>query len=169
MPVRLFRVTIPTRLIAIALPAEAVPALADREVSRLPLGRLTFRPGKSRTDQRTMDRPLVIGPRNDRFLDVDGFRLFRGFYCFHRKNGLDLDDVRVGFFNNFFCRHQNGRFDGRRRRRRDRLLPSWRWNLGVLVLVLGVARGAACLLHLVFNHCDDRMVGDATLARTVVV
>ena len=32
-----------------------------------------------------------------------------------------------------------------------------------------VAGGAASLLHLVFNHRDDRMIRDAALARTIVV
>jgi hypothetical protein len=35
--------------------------------------------------------------------------------------------------------------------------------------MLGVTRGAASLLHLVFDHRDNRMIGDAALARTVIV
>ena len=166
---RLFRLTIATRLIAIALPAESVSALTDREVGRLSLWRLPLGTGKRGPDQGTMDGPLVVRPRNDRFFDVCGFRRFLGLHRLRRKNGLGLDDLGDGFFHNFFRRHQDRWLDGRRRRRRDRFLPSWRWNLGVLVLVLGVARGAACPLHLVFNHRDDRMVSDATLARTVIV
>jgi hypothetical protein len=35
--------------------------------------------------------------------------------------------------------------------------------------VIGVARGATRLFHVVFDNRDHRMVGDAALARTVVV
>ena len=42
-------------------------------------------------------------------------------------------------------------------------------NLGVLVFVIGVAGGAAGLLHLILDHRYHRMVGDAALTRTVVV
>ena len=39
----------------------------------------------------------------------------------------------------------------------------------LLVFVVRVARGAARLLHLVLDHRDHGMIGDAALARTVVV
>jgi hypothetical protein len=39
----------------------------------------------------------------------------------------------------------------------------------VLVFVVGVARGAARLLHLVLDHGNDRVIRDAPFARTVVV
>ena len=51
--------------------------------------------------------------------------------------------------------------------RRFRFLAPRR--LAALVDVLGVARRAARLLHVVFNHRDDRVIGHAPLARTVVV
>jgi hypothetical protein len=35
--------------------------------------------------------------------------------------------------------------------------------------MVGVAGRAASLLHLVFNHRNDRVIGNAALARTVVV
>jgi hypothetical protein len=35
--------------------------------------------------------------------------------------------------------------------------------------VIGVAGGASGLLHLVVNHRDDGMIGDAALARAIVV
>ena len=165
---RLFRLTIATRLIAIALAAESVSTLTDREVGRLSLWRLPLGTGKRGPDQGTMDGPLVVRRCKDRFFDVCRFRRFLGFHRLRRKNGLGFDDLGDGFLHNFFSRHQDRWLDGRRRRR-DRFLPSWRWNLSVLVLVLGVARGAACPLHLVFNHRDDRVVSDATLARTVIV
>ena len=39
----------------------------------------------------------------------------------------------------------------------------------MFVFVLGVTRGAACLLHRVFNHRDDRVIRDSPFARTVIV
>ena len=47
------------------------------------------------------------------------------------------------------------------------LVPARR--LAGLVDVLGVARRAARLLHLIVNHRHDRVVGDAALTRAVVV
>jgi hypothetical protein len=168
MSLRLLRVTISARLVAITLPTEPVAALPDGEVSRLPLRRLAFGPGKSGTNQWTMDGPLIVATRDDRFVDDDnGFGLFRGFDRFDRKHRLGLDHVDdrvLGNQNRGFCH-----VDRYWCCRRDRFLPSRRRYLGVLVLVLGVTRGAACLLHLVFDHRHYRMVCDATLARTVVV
>jgi hypothetical protein len=54
-------------------------------------------------------------------------------------------------------------------RGRPGLLAPRRRHFCLLILVVRVAGGAACLLHLVFNHRDDRMIRDAALARTVVV
>ena len=59
------------------------------------------------------------------------------------------------------------------RRLRERRITGFsatrRRHLGLLVLVIRVTGRAARLLDLVFNHGDDRMIGDAALARTVVV
>ena len=49
------------------------------------------------------------------------------------------------------------------------LLPPRRRHLCMLVLVVRVAGRAARLLDLLTNHCDNGVVGDPTLARTVVV
>src|SRR5258706_6711635 len=49
------------------------------------------------------------------------------------------------------------------------LLAARRRYPGLLVFVIRVARRAASLLHLVFDHRDDRVIGDAALARTIVV
>ena len=43
--------------------------LTDREVGRLSLWRLPLGTGKRGPDQGTMDGPLVVEPRNDRFFD----------------------------------------------------------------------------------------------------
>jgi hypothetical protein len=42
-------------------------------------------------------------------------------------------------------------------------------HAGRLVLVIRVARGTPRLLHLVLNHRHNGMIGDAALARTIVV
>ena len=42
-------------------------------------------------------------------------------------------------------------------------------DLGLFVLVFRVAGAATCLPDLVFDHGDNRMVGDAALTRAVVV
>jgi hypothetical protein len=64
------------------------------------------------------------------------------------------------------------------RRTRDRiggssgeglLPPPLGGNPRLLVFVVRVARGAACLLHLVFDHRDDRVVRNPSFARTVIV
>ena len=49
------------------------------------------------------------------------------------------------------------------------LFAARRRDPGLLVFVIRVARRAASLLHLVFDHCNDRVIGDAALARTIVV
>jgi hypothetical protein len=35
--------------------------------------------------------------------------------------------------------------------------------------MIRVARRAACLLHLIVDHRDNRVIGDATFTRTVIV
>ena len=123
-----------------------------------------------------MHGPFLVGcPRNrllgfgfDSFNGVGRVGLFRSFYRLWREIGC----VFQGIVNCLVGNDQNrrGRRVGRSPRdRRDRLLPSRRRHLRVLVLVLGVTRGAACLLHVVFEHRNNRMVGDAALARTIVV
>jgi hypothetical protein len=52
----------------------------------------------------------------------------------------------------------------------ERLLPAAGWrNARLLVLVIGVARRAARLLHRIFNHRDNDVIGDAAFTRTIVV
>src|SRR4051812_19147485 len=54
------------------------------------------------------------------------------------------------------------------RRRRIGLFPLPR-HLRVLVIVIGVARGAARVLHLVSNHRHDDVIGDPSFAWAVIV
>lgn len=48
------------------------------------------------------------------------------------------------------------------------LLPLWR-HLRLLVLMLRVAHDAASLLNCVVDHRHDGVIGNAALARTVIV
>jgi hypothetical protein len=118
MPLRLLRVTISARLVSVALPVEPATALTDCEVGRLSFRRLALGSWKGGANQRTMNRPLVVGAGNSRFFGINGFGFgfgfFRGFDRFGRRNRRVFDHV----FNCFFGSDQNGRFsrvDGRRR------------------------------------------------------
>jgi hypothetical protein len=110
--------------------------------------------------------PIIITVRGDR----SRFRLrqlgFSG--CFERFFGLGVDGrdlvgrrildrwtraegtlCRLGYF--------------------GAALAPLRRNPRLLVLVVGVARRTARLLHLVLDHRHDGVIGDAALARTIVV
>ena len=115
-----------------------------------------------------MNGPLVVG---DSGLGTRVIR-FRGLNRFRRGQGLLLRSLIDGGFNRRFRHNQSRRLRWLDRRccgHRGRLLSPWRRHFGMLVLVLSVTRGAARLLHRVFDHRDNRMIGDAALARTVVV
>jgi hypothetical protein len=176
LTLRLAAVTISARFVSVALPFESTAVLPNREIGGLAFRCLSLRTGKGRANQRTMDRPFVVSASCDRFFGVgvglggrNNLRLLAGLECGGRKIGCVVDH----FFNCRCGRHLHRRLvrlggnecscGG------DRLLPSRCRHFGVLVLVLGVTRGAAGLLHLVFDHRDDRVICDATLARTVIV
>jgi hypothetical protein len=155
--------------VPIPFPVEP-PSLPDREIGRLALGRLSFGTWQRRADEGPVYRPLVFGVTRRLAHDVCVFRPRRRLGRLDRLDRLDSDfgfDRLLGL-----GRHQDGWVGGLGRRGRGDtrflLLPRRR-NLGLLVLVLGITRGAACPLHLVFDHRDDRMVGDAALARTIVI
>jgi hypothetical protein len=153
--------------------------LTDGEVGLFALRRLTLGSGQRRSYQRAMHRPLVF--RGGR-LGFCGRRLLRCCRCDRR-----IGDARERFSGRVDDlverrrprrgrrRHERGAVgrcghrSGDERGRRPRLLLSRRGSLGLLVFVFRIARGAARLLHLVLDHSDHRMVGDAALARTVVV
>jgi len=85
----------------------------------------------------------------------------------HILNGFGLQwhflDARV--FHECFrrCGFLGGVFD-------ERLFPAARrWDACLFVLVVRVARRAARLLHLILNHRDDHVIGDAAFTRTIVV
>jgi hypothetical protein len=137
--------------------------LAHRELWFAAVGRLAVGPRQSRTDQPPMHRPFFVrAGRNGRRVGVDrGER--RGVERLRRRGHRRLVDAAVLGL---------GAVERWRNRRDEvpfRSLPALRRHLCVLVFVVRVARGASRLLHLVVNHRDDRVIGDAALARTVVV
>jgi hypothetical protein len=161
----------PAMALAVSMLVEAAAAgLTHGEVRRFPLRRLSLGSGQSGSNQRPVDRAVVIGK-------LGSFGVARG--------GVGLGVRR---FEEPFGRHERvfvGRLGGgggaaRRHRRvgqarrqirrlRARLSATGRGDTGLLVFVLRVAGRAARLLDLVVDHRDNGVIRDATLARTVVV
>ena len=155
----------------IAVAIESV--LTNGELGFLALRRLPLGTRQRRANQRSMHRPFIFtsvgvvgrgwdffGSSRDRILWW-GDEIFRS--CgerFIRDRSVGRSDRR---------RHERAAVDGSGDERSTGLLLSRRRHLGLLVLVFRIARGAACLLHLVLDHGDDRVIGNAALARTVVV
>lgn len=160
------------RFVAVALAVESPAGLTNREVGRFPLGCLSFRTWQRGANERPMYRPLVVGDRRRRFLALDfWFGLLGIVHRLGRENG-DLVDCVVESPAHAVVgndEHRISRLDRGSRDRGGGFLSSRCRHLGVLVLVLGVTRGATRLLHVVFDHRDNRMIGDTALARTVVV
>jgi hypothetical protein len=172
---------------ATAMPIAVHLALMRGELGYLPFGNLSFRARECCTDKRPMYRPFIF---NCGLLVADVFSWKRvrvrrrcdGGRCLNGSWGLRggdwlawfdqrswLGDVcgGLGLYSSALSRHA-GRNVGMQRRGRI-LLPALRRHFSLFVLVLGVAGGAASLLHLVLNHCDDGMIGNPSFARTIVV
>jgi hypothetical protein len=154
--------------------------LSDREVRTLTLdGRLAFVFRELRANQLSMDRAFFntafgflggqcsilrrsILRRGATFVFVrriaDAERgpqlVFRG----------DVSHRRGRLVHDFFRRDRD-----RRGKRRQIALATLTRNLGVLVLVIGIARRAARLLHVLGDHRHDDVVRETALPRTVVV
>jgi hypothetical protein len=172
LSLRLSPVPVTARLVAVARAIEASTGLANGEVRRLPLRGLSLGSRQRRTNERSMHGPLVVGTSRRRwFLALDRFGFFGIVHRFCRKNGSLVDRVTESLAHAFVGNdeHRISCLDRGSRDSSSRLLASRCRHLGVLVLVLGVTRGATRLLHVVFDHRDNRMIGDAALARTVVV
>ena len=147
--------------------ASAAPWLTNREVWRLPFGRLAVRSGQGCADQPAMDRTVVIarlGPvHRQRFgLLRFGRRLERGGCDWTFESVSDRFD-RVG--SEFGAQRAFHRLTGSTFGAFSAL---WR-NTRPFELVVRFAGSAACLLDLIFDHGHDGMVGDAALARAVIV
>jgi hypothetical protein len=94
---------------------------------------------------------------------LDRLRLFQRLVVFHQLF------VRCVFVDVHRGRPRTGACFRVCRRQRTGLPASRRRNPGLLVLMVRVTRGAARLLHRVVNHRDDGVIGNAALARTIVV
>jgi hypothetical protein len=160
--------------LAVALLIEPSTGLPNGEIRCFAFRGLALRARQRRAYQRAMYRPVVLGE----------WRLVRLAGRIHGGGiGKGIGRV-VGPCHGSAVRNVGGRcrsiaVDGRRDGQRSRrsvrqrrlvpLLAAGRRHSGLLVLVIRVTGRAACLLDLVFDHGDDRMIGDAALARTVVV
>jgi hypothetical protein len=162
------------------IPVRLAARLPHRELGFLPLRSLAFRPRQRGADQPAMHRAVVLtasivvgallvasvgggssldrhevrigrggGPRNDSIEIVGGVVNVLG--SLHRGNR-----ARARVVENFL-------------RQSTALLAARRRGLALLVFVLGVARRTPRLPDVVLNHRDDDMVGDAALARAVIV
>ena len=167
---------LPLAAMPVAIAAVEPAVLTNCEIRSFAFRNLALGPGQRRANQRTVDGPLVI-----RLIADLGLRLGLGIRF--GMGGLDhrsvfeqiegscerfLDDDRwFGIGHRWTCKCR--RFSSGAHEGRLRLLAPRRRHFGLLIFVVRVARGAACLLHLVFDYCDDRMIRDAALARTVVV
>jgi hypothetical protein len=172
-------------LVAVELASTAAAArLPDREVGGLTLGSLAFLSRQRGAYQPAVHRAIVVGGAIPLVIVVEigidvridgGVRIdvipFGGQRHFRRIGGFCLIVVVVEFFVSVF-----GNSRPRAQRALDfarlapiRLAAARRGGLTLLVFVVGVAGCAAGLLHLVVDHRDHRMVGDAALTRTIVV
>ena len=171
---------------AIAIEAATAWLLPHREVRRFSLGDLSFRTRQGRANQRPVHRPLVIGAGG--LIDISwriGFSVDRWRWGRHRGDGVSrfgrlgrlgglggfggVEIDRRGFGLRLGGEHTRFRLIHAVRQRGGWFAATRRGHFGVLVLVLGVARRATRLLHVVLDHRDHRMIGDAALARTIVV
>jgi hypothetical protein len=171
--------------LAVARRIDPAAARAERKVGSLALGSLALRPWQGRANQGAMDGPLVSIFAGVALSFGSGLGL-RGLRRGRRVNGIGLRFGRrlgkgVGRFiqldvvsglggipdGDAGARADHG--FGIVARERARLAPPRRRRLGTLVLVIRLARRATRLLHLVVDHRDDGVVGDAALARAIVV
>jgi hypothetical protein len=161
--------------------AAAAAWLTDRKLRNLPLRRLSLGPRQRRPNQPAVHRTVVIRARGRVIVNIDvavspfavhadllargdgGLqrRLVRPEYV--RRYLLFVGHVGVGH------RRAGTNGIGRIAHEHAILLAAGRRNPGLLVFVIRIARGAASLLHLVLDHRDDRVIGDAALARAIVV
>jgi len=154
--------------------------LTHRELGFLAFRHVTFRTRESRPYQPAVHRPVIVAScvviRNP--VGVTIRRRIAG----GRDSDLDrrtlraIDTVRRVIAEGFASGAPAGRRDGAGtgvfdsvRGECSRLLAAQRRRLPLLVFVLGIARGAPRLPDIVLDHGDDDVIGDAALARTVVV
>jgi hypothetical protein len=174
------RLTAPAAAIRIEV-AAASARLPDRELWKLPLRRLTLGARQRRADQPAMHWTFVVTRGGGNAVHVRGGSPLGVLRVSLRGRALAdlywrffgcLRLVRCLFLVGHVAIHHGrswatsvGRIPGQ-----HAILPAARrGNPRLLVVMVRVARRAARLLHLVIDHRDDRVIGDAALARTVVV
>jgi hypothetical protein len=171
-------------VVAVSLPVEAAAVLTDGEVWRLALRHLALRARQRGANQWPM-HPFVLGRVGLGFwvTGSGGFSGLRGFSGGARQGRGFLEEcgrrgeilvhrrgIRLGVGidrGHWRTRTRDGGRIGDERA--FRLLSARRRQFRLFVLMIRVARGAACLLHVLFDHGDNHMIRDAALTRTVVV
>jgi hypothetical protein len=175
--------TASTAAIGIEIAPAAATWLTDRKLRNLSLRRLTLGARQRRANQPTVHGTVIIASvvaRRGRVIvnahigahTVRLRLLARGGSGLHRRvvrPGYFLWDLLVVGHVDIGHGRTGTRGIGRVARQHAVLLAARRRNSGLLIFVIRVARCAASLLHLVFDHRDDRVIGDAALARTIVV
>ena len=163
-----------TRTIAVSL----ATGLPHREVRLLPLRRLAFRTRERGANQATMDGTVILATCVVGTLLLGRLRLRRS----RERRDVVIRDVGVRCHGVGIIGDVVDVIRGRHRghgtrasvleyflEEGARLLASCCRGLRLLVFVLGVTRRAPRLPDVVFNHRDDDMIGDAALARAVIV
>jgi hypothetical protein len=167
-----------TGLVAIEV-AAAAARLANRELGFFAFGRLPFGPRQGGANETAMNRALVLAgrsQRNDVGVGVD-IRVGAGGWRLRLDLRFGIVAVRGNVCSGCFCGWL-GLFGsgtrtedtlGRLAANRVSALAARRRYPRSLVLVVRITRRAPRLFHLIFNHRDDGVIGNAALARTVVV
>ncbi|HTM02206.1 MAG TPA: hypothetical protein VL173_01780, partial [Vicinamibacterales bacterium] len=185
LPMRVARAAMPPLARSVAIEIAATLAV-DGELRFLALGDVSFRTRQRRANQPAMDEAVIfamglvthrggvgvgvaVARRLQRIFHVLRFGSNGHFYL---SIGIDREIVGGGLEQRVVNRNRdNGAGTGTVWYvvQRPCLLPSRRRDLGLLVFVLGVARRAPRLLHILVDHGDDNVIGHAALARTVIV
>jgi hypothetical protein len=163
---------------SVARAATALPAispahawLADREFRFLAFRDLSLLAWQGGANQSTMNRTVVV--RRPRFIlarrilrPLIRLKLVR-IERLGRYGGIISRDLRIQ--PRLVVRRAQAARLRRITRPILRPLAALRGNAGLLVFMVGIAGRAAGLLHLVIDHGDNGVVGDAALTRAVVV
>jgi hypothetical protein len=179
------------RTMAVSISFEAAAAssarLTNGEVGILPvLWRLPLGARQRRTNQATMHGAILVRGRRDGFL-LHGFASVHGFNRFDRDRfrcsnfGDDgsvdeLIDVHIVVMRSIEALNRQWRGGARLgttgsdfRHEDPGFLFAPRGHTCLFVLMIRIARRASRLPDLILYHRDDRVIGNAALARTVVV
>jgi hypothetical protein len=151
--------------VPIAVNLAAAAGLTDGEFGILPFRSLPFGTRQRGTDEPSVYRTVVFvssgGLLQSSRRRLRRFERVRNSHrCFVLGLGLGIHERRTRL---------GSTLDALSARDADLLLPSRRRHLGLLVLMIRVTRRATGLLDFFVDHRDNRMIGDAALARTVIV